>query len=501
MVKLNYRVHIGDPVEAGVDSLIILIPRDQEKPLIPSDAEQLFEGMISRVVELEKFRGDVNETLMFYPIDKPIKRVVLSGLGERPGLEEVRVAIGNAINLLSQKKAVRIGVCLRNLLDDFDIGDLIFNVVTTIESTLYDPSEWFKSEKNEVSLKEAILLIDREGDYSEFVRRAVIVGDALNYARRIADTPSSIMNPEKIEEEARKLAEEYGLGIKVFHVEDLEKNGLNAILAVGRGGGVSPRLIVLEYRGRGGGDWDYGFIGKTVTFDAGGLDLKSAEGMSDMKYDKSGGASVLGIMKAVAELKLPYNIVAGIPVVENLPGPKAYKPRDIIKMYNGLTVEIGNTDAEGRLILADTLAYIDKNYKPKTIIDLATLTGAIVVALGNYAAGLFTENDKLANKLYELGWRIGERVWRMPLWREYYDQLKSEIADINNIGGRAAGAITAAAFLSKFVSDKSRWVHLDIAGTAWVQRGHPRKPYYKQVAIGYGVKLLVSLLLEELKKK
>jgi leucyl aminopeptidase len=495
MTILKYEVYKGDLRDLKTDSLIVIIPSENDKPLIPMEIREYFGDLIDRVVKSEEFKGLEDEVLLIHT-GKDIERLVLVGMGSSRDYEAFRVAVSNGINKLSSTRASRIGVYIRNLSGFFDSRELVFHTITIAETTLYDPG-LFKSERREGRLKEALLIVSGDEDLGDLVNRASIISDAINYARRIADTPSSIMNPEGIEEEALKLARRYGLKIRVLHREDLEKEGLNGILAVGSGGGVPPRLIILEYKGREGDEWDYGLVGKTVTFDAGGLNLKPTGYIDNMKYDKSGGAVVLGIMRAIAELKPSLNIIAALPVVENLPGPKAYKPRDVIKMYNGLTVEIGNTDAEGRIILGDALAFIDKNYKPKLIIDLATLTGAIVIALGNYAAGLFTENDEVAEKLFKYGLLVGERVWRMPLWKEYYEQLKSDIADINNIGGRPAGAITAAALLSKFVSDKKKWVHLDIAGVSWVEKGHPKKPYYKQAATGFGVKLLTYYILKE----
>jgi len=365
---------------------------------------------------------------------------------------------------------------------------------------MYNPGWRYKArEKKPPKLEKVLVNIQSSTNNLETrLYRGKIIGEAVNYARDIGNAPSSEMNPEGIEEKARELAREYGLGLRILHLDDLRREGLNGVIAVGSGGGVPPRLVILEYKGREGKEWDLAVVGKTVTFDAGGLDLKPASAMADMKFDKCGGAAALGVIKAVAELKLPVNIVAVLPAVENLPGPKAYKPRDVIKMYNGLTIEIGNTDAEGRIILADTLSYIEKNYKPSRIIDLATLTGAIVVALGNYAIGLFSTSDKLANDLIEIGEYTGERLWRMPLWKEYYEQLESEVADLNNIGGRPAGAITAAAFLSKFIEETKEWVHLDIAGTAWVQEKGPKKPYYPKGATGIGVRLITYYIIKKL---
>ncbi len=482
-----------DVLKLGVDTVIVLTKGKDVEPVEKIDKElgEIFKA----VVEAGDFKGEVGEAVLLYPVGK-VKRLVVASVGEE-GLEGVRTAVASAvlkIKDLAEEAAVYIPV-----IPGVGMGDAVEQAVIASELALYDPSAKYRVRENkEAKLKKLTYTTEDKGDYGDRVDRGYKIASAVNYARDIANAPPSLMNPEKIEEEARRLAEKYGLKITVYHYEELEKLGLNGIIAVGKGGGVAPRLIILEYRGRAEDKWDIGVVGKTVTFDAGGLDLKRPEYMIDMKFDKSGGAAALGIIKAVAELKLPVNLVVAIPAVENLPGPRAYKPRDVIRMYNGLTVEVGNTDAEGRIILADALSYVEKNYRPDRIIDLATLTGAIVVALGNHAIGLFYKDEGFADELVEVGNYTGEKLWKMPLWKEYYEQLKSEIADTNNIGGRPAGAITAAAFLSKFVEDTDKWIHLDIAGTAWVQQYGPKKPYYPKGATGIGVRLIVYYIIQKL---
>ncbi|RLG84463.1 MAG: leucyl aminopeptidase [Thermoprotei archaeon] len=485
----------GSPFDAKTETIAVIIKgKDMGKAWW---IDEKLGNLFRNAVDYGDFSGNVGETILFYP-SKLFKRYIVSSLGDE-GLEGFRISVASVIDKVKNVS--------RDLViyipDDLGISldDAVEQASLTIMLTLYDPSEKYKfKERKEYKLKRILINPSISKDhYEELIKRGITIGKAVNYARDIGNAPSSEMNPDNIEKEAMKLAREYGLKLRVYRGNELEKLGLNGILSVGKGGGHEPRLIILEYKGRDDDKWDLAIVGKTVTFDAGGLDLKTAQGMQDMKFDKCGGASVLGILKAVSELKLPVNIIGVLPVVENLPGPKAYKPRDIIKMYNGLTVEINSTDAEGRIILADALSFVEKNYNPKEIIDIATLTGAIVVALGNHAIGLFSTDDELANSLIETGDYTGERLWRMPLWKEYYDQLKSDIADLSNIGGRAGGAITAAAFLSKFVNNK-KWAHLDIAGTAWVHEAGPKKPYYPKGATGIGVRLIVYYILKHLKK-
>ena len=280
----------------------------------------------------------------------------------------------------------------------------------------------------------------------------------------------------------------------VFSKNELEKKGFGGITAVGKGSKNEPKLIVLEHNGRRSNEKPIVLVGKAVTFDTGGISLKPGEKMDEMKFDKCGGCTVLGIMKAVSELKLPVNVVGIIPSVENMPGGESYRPGDIIKLYNGKTAEILNTDAEGRLILADALAYGEKHYSPKAIIDFATLTGACIVALGTNVAAVVSNNERLTQKIKESSKRTTEEVWELPLKDDYMDMIKSDVADMKNIGiGRAAGTITAAAFLRNAI-EKTPWTHIDIAGVAWTQGATKSKPYNPKGATGFGVRLILDYL-------
>jgi leucyl aminopeptidase len=275
---------------------------------------------------------------------------------------------------------------------------------------------------------------------------------------------------------------------------ELKKRGFGGITAVGQGSKNEPKLIILEHNRGPRNEKPIVLVGKAVTFDTGGISLKSGEKMDEMKFDKCGGCTVLGIMKAVSELKLPINVVGIIPSVENMPDGEAYRPGDIIKLYGRKTAEILNTDAEGRLILADALSYGEKHYSPKTIIDFATLTGACIVALGNNIAGIVSNNEKLTKKINESSKRTMEEVWELPLNQDYMDMIKSEVADMKNIGiGRAAGTITAAAFLRNAIED-TPWTHIDIAGVAWTQVATKEKSYNPKGATGFGVRLILDYL-------
>ncbi len=319
-------------------------------------------------------------------------------------------------------------------------------------------------------------------------RRGEILARVQNATRELVAQPGNVVTPRLLGEHARSLSDEYGLAVQVWGVDKLRDAGFGGLLAVARGSAEEPRFVILEHAGEGG--QPIVVVGKGVTFDAGGISLKPAVGMEDMKYDMAGAAAVLGIMRAVAELGVPQRLIGLVPATENLPSGTALKPGDVIRGESGKSIEVVNTDAEGRLILSDALSYASK-LSPRAIVDLATLTGACVVALGHAAAGLMTPSDTLAAGLTGAGDRAGERVWRLPLWPEYRRQLDSDIADLKNTGGRPASAITAGRFLQEFVGEFTEWAHLDIAGTAWAEEAGGWQP---KGATGFGVRLILEWL-------
>jgi leucyl aminopeptidase len=278
----------------------------------------------------------------------------------------------------------------------------------------------------------------------------------------------------------------------------MESLGLNGIVAVGMGSNKPPKLVIIEYSGNEDSisTVPFLFVGKAVTFDTGGISIKPSERMEEMKFDKSGGCDVLAIVSGLANLEVKANVIGIIPCVENMPSSSSYRPGDIVRMYNGKTVEVINTDAEGRLILADSIAYGIEKYNPKSVIDLATLTGACIVALGSNIAGALSNSPELFAKLRQISEKTNEKFWELPLYPEFSEQIKSKFADIKNIGGRAGGTITAAIFLSNFVNE-TPWIHLDIAGTAWTQDGTWDKSYNPKGATGFGIRSLIRLVLDE----
>ncbi len=324
--------------------------------------------------------------------------------------------------------------------------------------------------------------------YREALRICGPLASGVALARDLANTPPNEANPQWMAAEARELARKQGMKVRVLGPRQLESEGMRGLLAVGQGSANPPRLVRLEW---GEGDRSVALVGKGVTFDTGGISIKPSTGMSEMKYDKSGACTVLGIAQATAELDIPLHFRAYLPLAENMPDGASYRPGDIVECYNGKTVEVLNTDAEGRMILADALAWAAEE-EPDTLLEFSTLTGACVVALGHHGAGLYTPDDELATELLAAADSSGERLWRMPMWPEYREEMKGTHGDLRNVAGRWGGANTAAAFLSHFVGDLTRWAHLDIAGTASV--ADDKKGSH--VATGFGVALTTDWLLQ-----
>jgi len=329
------------------------------------------------------------------------------------------------------------------------------------------------------------------------IEQAIASGSAIaeghSLARTLGMMPGNLCTPEHLANTARDIAARHSLGVTVLGRSEMEALGMGSLLCVAQGTPEDPKLIALEYEGGTKGAAPVVLVGKGLCFDSGGISIKPAAHMEEMKYDKCGGCNVIGIMKAISDLDLKTNVIGIIPAVENMPSGDSYRPGDIIKMYNSKTVEVLNTDAEGRIILGDALAFAVKTFAPQSIIDMATLTGAAIIALGSNVAALMGNNRELVTKILEYSKQTGEKIWELPLFDEYKEQLKSSNADIKNIGGRGGGAITAAAFLSYFVDDIP-WVHLDIAGTAWNQEGTKEKTYNPKGATGFGIRTIVKFI-------
>ncbi|MCE2508034.1 MAG: leucyl aminopeptidase [Nitrosopumilaceae archaeon] len=416
-------------------------------------------------------------------------RMLIAGLG--PGSKITADTIRHVAGAIS-KRAQELGVARFAVVcpdvSGVDPGDAAGQITEGCSLALYD-FDAYRSKKAEA---EPDLTVVCGADVAGAVARAGAVSDGVRFARDVANMPPNECPPAGLADVARGMADEKRIKCTVLSAAQLSEGGFGGIMAVGKGSDNPPRLIVMEY---GGGEGPpVALVGKAVTFDTGGISLKPGEKMDEMKFDKCGGCTVLGIMRAAAEVGLPLNIVGVIPSVENMPGGGSYRPGDIVRLYGGKTAEILNTDAEGRLILADALSYVEERFSPRCIIDFATLTGACIVALGCNVAGMVSDSDDMAASVLLSADRTAERVWRLPLDEDYMDMIKSKVADIKNLGtGRAAGTIAAAAFLKSAIKD-TPWLHLDIAGTAWMQPASKKRPYNPPGATGFGVRLILDYL-------
>ncbi|MDR1934995.1 MAG: leucyl aminopeptidase [Candidatus Accumulibacter sp.] len=399
------------------------------------------------------------------------ERVLLVGLGKEKefGDPAYAKAIRTAVKAIQGSGAADATLLLTRIpLKKRSAAWRLRQAAVIASETLYR-FDRFKSKKEaEASLARLLFAADDrigEAAAAQALEQGLAIGEGVALARTLGNLPGNVCTPGYLAEAARQLAEEHALDCRVLERADMEALGMHALLSVAKGSRQAPKLIVAHYHGGKPGDKPIVLVGKGITFDSGGISLKPGEGMDEMKFDMCGAASVLGTLKAAARMRLPVNLAAIAPCVENLPGGAASKPGDIVASLSGQTIEILNTDAEGRLILCDALSYAER-LKPQAVIDVATLTGACVVALGNVASGLYANDDELAAALIDAGDTAFDRAWRMPLWDDYQEQLKSNFADLANVGGRPAGSVTAACFLSRFAG-KFAWAHLDIAGTAW----------------------------------
>ncbi len=456
-------------------------------------------GALSDVVQSKEFEGKPGEALLYHTQGKvPAKRVLLIGLGKKKDLtlDGLRQAMGHAVKRVRQTKAATYSVSVPATTPKGCSAVEVAQAMTegaTLGSYQFDVYRSENAVGREIS--QMTLLTPLKGQVRQFaegVRRGKATAEAAWFVRDLCNHPSNVMTPARIASEAKAIAKHEGLALKILEQKDMEQLGMGALLGVARGSHEPPKFIILEYNGAKRKDErPVVLIGKTITFDTGGISLKPAENMEHMKADMTGGAEVLASVRAAARLKLPLRLISILPVAENMPGGRAMKPGDIVTTLSGKTVEVQNTDAEGRLILADALAYAQR-FNPAVVIDIATLTGACVVALGQFAIGMFGTDAKLKDQLRKSGQLSGERVWEMPLWDEYFEQLRSDVADMRNIGGRGGGMITAALFLSKFAGD-GPWAHIDIASTDWSER---ERAYIPKGPTGIGTRLLLQFLID-----
>ncbi len=434
-----------------------------------------------------EFTGKALEiSLLHRPAGLKAKRLVVAGGGKREKWDssELRKLAGAVLRSLKCKGVRSITFALDDAFrsDEFAAAVVEGAILGDFESNRYktDPK------KNDKHVDSVAIL----GGSQAAVERGRILAEAQNFTRALANDPPNLLTPTRLAERARELAGEYGLGCEILDQDRMRQLGMGALLGVAQGSAEPPALIVLRYQPQSppASKDHLGLVGKGVTFDTGGISIKPALDMDQMRYDMAGGGAVLGAMRAIAQLKPAIPVTGIIPTVENMPGSRAQRPGDIVTSLSGKTVEVLNTDAEGRLILIDALTYAQR-LGCTHLVDAATLTGAVVVALGHFYAGAFSNNDPFLKKLLAAAKTEGEKMWQLPLDEEYKKALESEFADLQNIGGRPGGAVTAAMFMKDFVNDLP-WVHLDIAGTAWLEEG---KPYLVKGATGIGVRTFVQL--------
>ncbi|QNN23989.1 leucyl aminopeptidase [Planctomycetales bacterium ZRK34] len=480
---------------AKPDAIAITLPSGVKRvPKKYAALDKQLDGSIAALIKRAEFSADAGSLTCVYPAKGP-SRLYVIGLGDVKQDDTLRALRVGAASLVRAASKAKVGSLLFKDGDavDADSAGRAIGEGLSIGAFEFVDHKGAATDKADPGPRTLRIVIDpamRKG-----LKNALTVGESANMARRLAATPPNVANPAYLVKFARKMARQVGLKCSVIDAKMARELGMGGLAAVGKAGSTPPALIMLEHAPRGKTkDAPVMLVGKAITFDTGGYSLKISGSMANMKYDKCGGMAVLGAMHAIASLKLPVRVVGLIAAAENMIDAGAYRVDDILTMYNGVTVEVTNTDAEGRLVLADALAYGCKQYKPAAIVDLATLTGGVVVAFGEYCAGMFCGDDKLATRLTESGRATGERLWPLPLWPEHRKQMKSTHADIANSAGRGAHPIQGAAFLSYFVDENVPWAHLDIAGVADVSGDKDFAGLYPKGPTAFGVRLLTRAL-------
>lgn len=501
---MQIRVERGDAREFHTPLLAVAIFESEPALSGPAaDLDAAVGGMIGELLARGDFRGRDGQALVLYPPTGTVgaERILLVGVGKRDDvdLERLRRAAATAVEKAAALRVTRLAWSMhsvdrpgdpvtphaagRAVAEGAVLGGYVFDEMKTVEADADAPTR-----VEEFTILETVEARVAETEAGARVGRIVASGEHLG--RDLGNLPGNVATPTYLAERAERIAAEFGMKATILGRSELEEEGLRALLAVSAGSAQEPRLIVLEHRGGREGERPLVLLGKGLTFDAGGISIKPAQGMEEMKFDMCGGAAVLGAMQAIAELGVPLNVVGVVPSSENLLSGAAMKPGDILRSHLGKTIEVVNTDAEGRLILADALSYL-RRFEPAAVLDAATLTGACVIALGHQASAVLGNDEALIGEVRAAGDRVGERVWPLPMYDEYREQLRSDYADIKNSGGRPAGTVTAAWFLREFVGEFP-WAHLDIAGTAW---GDGKLPYQKKGATGVPTRLFVEWVL------
>ncbi len=495
---MEFVVKNARPDALKTATLVVAVGEDRALSGAAQILDVASNGALSSVLKRGDLTGKVGQTLLLQSLaNLKAERVLLVGVGKESELSDrqlrkVVTAVQTTLKSLGGKDAVL-------ALDDLQVkGRDTYSKTRLVVETLADNQysfEQFKSQKSKPRPLGKITLLTEKASLADVERASVqaqAIAAGMAFTRDLGNLPPNICHPTYLGEQAKALGKAYkALKVEVLDEKKLKDLGMGSFLAVAQGSVQPPRLIVLQYNGGKKGEQPFALVGKGITFDTGGISIKPAAGMDEMKYDMGGAASVFGTFKAVLEMQLPINLVGVMACAENMPSGSATRPGDIVTTMSGQTVEILNTDAEGRLVLCDALTYTER-FKPQAVIDIATLTGACIVALGSHTSGLLGNNDELVQQLLAAGQTADDRAWQLPLFDEYQEQLDSPFADIANIGGPKAGTITAACFLSRFTKNLN-WAHLDIAGTAWISGGKDKG------ATGRPVPLLTQYLLDRIK--
>ncbi|RPI44807.1 MAG: leucyl aminopeptidase [Betaproteobacteria bacterium] len=492
---MEFSIKSGAPEKQRSACIVVGVFESRKLSTAAESVDRAADGQLSDILRRGDMEGKLGSTLLLHNVSHLLcDRVLLVGLGREREFrdKEYRDACRAAIRTLNDTGAMEAVVFLTELpVRRRGFEWKLRQAVLVAHETLYR-FDRLKSKQSEVRrpLRKLTLSVARRSELTAgevAMRQAEAVAAGMNLAKDLGNLPPNVCTPTYLAEQAVEIAKGGSMTCEVLEAAEMEQLGMGALLAVARGSVQPPKLIVMRYQGDATGSAPIALVGKGITFDTGGISLKPAAEMDEMKFDMCGAASVLGTMHAIAAMRLPLNVIGLVPSTENMPGGRATKPGDIVKTLSGQSVEILNTDAEGRLILCDALTYCER-FQPGVVIDIATLTGACVIALGHVAAGLFANDDALAREVMAAGDLAYDRAWHMPLWDDYQEQLRSNFADMANIGGRPAGSVTAACFLSRFAKN-FRWAHLDIAGVAW-------RSGREKGATGRPVPLLTQFLID-----
>jgi leucyl aminopeptidase len=491
---MDIKLITGDINKIAADAIIVGVFENGEGSTFEKDLDKALSNALAELRKKKEIKGKASELNVIYSLGRiAAAKVAILGLGKKKDLDatKLRSAVADAVRSLHRKNNIELALALPNVgLGAKDIGRVAAEAAYLGS---YNFRKHLTKEAEYGELKSLVVVSEIKLDKDEFdsgVHKGGTVSQAVILARDMGNEPSNFMTPQDMADTAERVAKESGFKVEVLERRDMEKLGMGGLLGVSKASFDKnpPKLIIMRYKGRDAEGWDLALVGKGLTFDTGGISIKPADKMEDMKFDMCGGAATIAAMGAIGKLKLKINIIAAVPATENMPDGGAYKPGDVLKMFTGKTVEVISTDAEGRLILADTLGYINKE-KPAAIVDMATLTGACVIALGGITTAAITNNQPLVEKVIKAGTTAGERIWQLPGYDDYKEQYKSDYADFKNVGGRPAGTITAGLFLGEFIGE-TPWVHLDIAGTAY---GEKEKGHITKGGSGVPVATLVNL--------